>query len=359
MKKRRSVRLNTCKFVLSVILLASTLFHALPVSADTGVAGASSSFTTQYSNSESDLQNGNTYIPDTKGFYNAGTWVEVDNKYYDSLSIDSVYNNFWYVGKRKTLFTSSADYYGYRITFTLQTKTTLEYEYALKYFWLVGTATDLYNGQFASGILTSSSFSAWVQTDNSVQTIHYAPFFNFEASVINDYHIDETGDYLPSYNINCKYKVTYVGYKTKSDYESAMSEISGKLDNIDSSINGASSEIQENMQAQTDKITSGYDSSGGSDMNDQFSSSVGSYEDASDSLFESASSGLDSFSFANIASYSAIVASLSFVQTVMASIFTAVGGESGPYGVILSVLFSVVLVSLLIGLYRYYQNRKG
>ncbi len=350
MKKRRSVRLKTCKSVLTVILLASTLFHGLPVSADIGVAGATSTTSVTYNRSENHCFRGNTYLGEDFEHYDFG-------HDFDDYTSDSSYDNlFFYVGKRQLVFNSSASYYGYSLTFTRTTKTTLDMsDYTWKHNWIVGTATDLLNGQYVGGLVDASSFTVWVPTGNSVQAIHMAPLFLFASG---EYWSDGVpfDDFYGSYNINCKYSVKYVGYKTKSDYESAMSEISTKLDNIDSSINNSAAEITDNMQAQTDTITNGYNSSSGDSMNNDFSSSVGSYSDASDNLFNTATSGLDSFGFANINAYSSVVTSLSFVQTVMASMFTAVGGESGPYGIVLSILFSVVLVSLLVGIYRYYNR---
>lgn len=352
MKKRRNVNLNIlCSAVVSFSIAVSAFFYAptLQVSADVGVAGGTSTTTVTYNKSEDNIFFGNTYLGEDLEYYDSGHYSD------EYSSSDSFTNRFYYLGKRQQIFTSNANYYGYAITVTRSTKTTLTYTNADKQYWVIGTASDLYNGLSASGLIDASSFTAWVTTDNSVQAVHMAPFFHMTSSELmlnGSYHSSDPG----SYNINCKYTVKYVGYKTKSDYESAMAEISTKLDNIDSSINDSAAEITDNMQAQTDTITNGYNSSSGDSMNNEFSSSVGSYSDASDNLFNTATSGLDSFGFANINAYSSVVTSLSFVQTVMASMFTAVGGESGPYGIVLSILFSVVLVSLLVGIYRYYNR---
>lgn len=353
MRKRRNISRKIITGVLTLSLAVSAFFYVpISASAEAGVVGGTSSATVTYNKSEDAIYYGNTYLGEEFEYYESGHYPD------DYSSGDSNTNRFYYQGKRQQIFTSSASYYGYAVTFTRTTKTTLTYDNAMKYYWCVGTATDLLNGSNVGGLIDASSFTVWVPTENSVQPIHMAPFFLFSVvSFVHDGLVSdvETG----SYAINCKYTVKYVGYKTKSEYETAMSEISSKLDNIDSSINDASLEIQENMQAQTDTITSGFDSSSGNSANATLDKNLTDYQTASDSLFNTSSDGLNNFEFKNITSYSAIVTSLSFINTVMASVFTAVGGESGPYGVVLSLLFSIVLVSLVIGLYKYYQNKKG
>lgn len=48
---------------------------------------------------------------------------------------------------------------------------------------------------------------------------------------------------------------------------------------------------------------------------------------------------------------------MSFVTSMMTSVFVSMGGETGPVGIVLSVLFSVMIVSLAIGLYRFYVSK--
>lgn len=324
-------RILSSIWIVCLFLVCSAFFCVLPVSADSGVAGTSYSKTVTYNNSESGLDDGNCFLR-----------ADTDYYYSDDIATDVVQSHFWYLGKRQLLFTSSADYYGYYISVSRTTKTTVDFGYATKNYWVVGTATDILNGQSVGGLVDSSSFTTWVQTDNSVQAIHMAPLFY----MIDVYQVGNGGSDT-YYKINCKYTITYKGYKTKSDYESAMSEISNKLDNIDSSIDES-----------TDTITSGYDQSAGSVMNDNFSSSVDDYQQAEGSLFDAATSGMNDFEFINFTSYPALVTAMTFVTSTMSSIYIAFGGESGPIGIVLAVLFSVMLVSMVIGLYRFYQSSK-
>lgn len=120
---------------------------------------------------------------------------------------------------------------------------------------------------------------------------------------------------------------------------------------------GPSGDTQNHIANQTDQLTNGYDSSAGDSMNESFSASLTEYQTSEDSLFSAAQSGLDSFTFIDFTSYPALVTAMSFVTSMMTSIFIAMGGETGPVGIVLSVLFSVMLVSMVIGLYRYFQSK--
>lgn len=112
---------------------------------------------------------------------------------------------------------------------------------------------------------------------------------------------------------------------------------------------------QNQIANQTDDLTNGYDSSAGDAASITFSDNAASLEAAESSIFTSAKSSLDGYSFFDIESVPAVVTGLSFVSATMTSIFGAMGGASGA-GIVLSVLFSVMIVSIVIGLYRYFVS---
>ena len=101
-------------------------------------------------------------------------------------------------------------------------------------------------------------------------------------------------------------------------------------------------------------ITDGYDDSAGNQVSSDFESSVGSYNEAEDSIFTSSESALDGFSFFDWSGYTGIVTGVSFVSSLMVSIYNNFGGMSG-IGIVLSVLFSVMFLAIVIGLYRYFK----
>lgn len=92
------------------------------------------------------------------------------------------------------------------------------------------------------------------------------------------------------------------------------------------------------------------------DSNDRFSDGLNNYQDQEGSLFESVSSGLDDFSFFDFESAPAMLSGMSFVGAIMTGWFDAAGGVSGV-GIVLSILFSIIIASMGLGLYRWYQSR--
>lgn len=123
------------------------------------------------------------------------------------------------------------------------------------------------------------------------------------------------------------------------------------------------------IQDQTDKITgslsdgfndmtNGFNSSGGDAVNSDLSAGLNEYQTAEDSLWTTATTGLSDFTFFNIASVPAMVTGISFVTSTMTGWFNQAGGVSGV-GIVLSILFSVMLVAMVLGLYRWYQSRGG
>lgn len=113
---------------------------------------------------------------------------------------------------------------------------------------------------------------------------------------------------------------------------------------------------QQNLTAkQTEDLTQGYDSSAGNTAKDNLQSELDPADESADSLFTDAHTGLDNFTFFDFNSIPAVVTGLSFVSTMLVSMYTALGGLSGV-GIVLSCLFTILIISLLIGLYKYYKK---
>lgn len=120
---------------------------------------------------------------------------------------------------------------------------------------------------------------------------------------------------------------------------------------------GPSGDTQNHIANQTDQLVNGFNDSQGGSVNDSFSGHVNDYNTAEDSLFTSAQTGLNNFQFFDLASIPAVVTGLSFVATTMTGWFNAAGGASGV-GIVLSLLFTVMIVAMALGLYRFYQGKK-
>lgn len=105
-----------------------------------------------------------------------------------------------------------------------------------------------------------------------------------------------------------------------------------------------------------DDVVNGFDTDQGNQVNDDLSNSLDSYHDQEHSIFTSVKSGLDDFEFYNFENSPALIAGITFVSSIMTSWFNASGGLGGV-GILLSVLFSIMIASMALGLYRYYQSR--
>lgn len=121
---------------------------------------------------------------------------------------------------------------------------------------------------------------------------------------------------------------------------------------------GPSGDTQNHIANQTDQLTNGYDDSKGNEVNSELSTGLNEYQSAEDSLWATATTGLKDFTFFDFKSVPAMITGMSFITSIMGSWFSYAGGASGV-GIVLSILFSVMLVAMVLGLYRLYQSKGG
>lgn len=338
MSKLRGIKLQYMSFCLSVFVIFSTFFNfSLDVSASSYTT-TTSTYTRTYDFSKERILESNNYLP-----------VDYEWDYEDSSHYDE-YMDFWYLGESVPVFTTSADMYGYRVVVRRNYKNVLNTSNCRYSFWLLGTQEQILNGSFPANYdgLDVSSFAFWIASNNAQVQIKMAPLMKFYD--------------IGAYDIECEYTFTIIGYQSKAQYDNALVRIESELDTQTQEMQNQTQELQnqtQEMQNQTNELQNlqnGFDSSAGDSMNDDFSASLNSYETSQDSLFNAAQSGLSGFTFVDFSSYPALVTSMSFVTSMITSVFGAMGGESGPVGIVLSVLFSVMLVSMAIGLYRYFSS---
>lgn len=120
-------------------------------------------------------------------------------------------------------------------------------------------------------------------------------------------------------------------------------------------------DIEQNTQATTDAVNNGfnqamngYNDSAGNQVASDFGNSASGYEQAEDNLFQGSESSLSGFQFFDFSGYTGITTGLSFVSSMLVSIYNNFGGMSG-IGIVISVLFSVMFLAIVIGLYRYFK----
>ena len=117
-------------------------------------------------------------------------------------------------------------------------------------------------------------------------------------------------------------------------------------------------EMQQATEQQTETMVNGFDNTQGDNVNADLSAGLNEYQTAEDSLFATATTGMKDFTFFDIESVPAMVTGISFITATMTGWFNQAGGASGV-GIVLSILFSVMLVAMVLGLYRWYQSKGG
>lgn len=151
---------------------------------------------------------------------------------------------FWYLGKMASIFTSDPQYYGYRVVMERTAKTTISYSNCSKSRWILGTVTDLLSGANVGNYddVEAQKVAFWVPTNYAQVQIRLAPLFRFTTH--------ETGASLGSYNINASYKFSIIGYKSESEYSSAMNGIQQELQNQTEEMQQQTEELKEQTTAQ-------------------------------------------------------------------------------------------------------------
>ncbi|AXF52336.1 MAG: hypothetical protein [Inoviridae sp.] len=112
-----------------------------------------------------------------------------------------------------------------------------------------------------------------------------------------------------------------------------------------------------NDNKNADDIMHSYDSGSQEDKNSEFDASQKQLQETEDNLFGSASgyfSGLD-FSLFDIAKFTSVVSSLSFVSGLMQSLFQ----KMGDFGLIVTVGMVIMIASKVIGVYRFSTGDHG
>lgn len=95
-----------------------------------------------------------------------------------------------------------------------------------------------------------------------------------------------------------------------------------------------------------------------STLGEEFETNFSDFHLTEETLWTPSETILTEFSFFDLTSVPAMVTGISFVGSVMSGWFESAGGVDGV-GIVLSILFSVVIVAMVLGLYRWYQSKGG
>lgn len=117
-------------------------------------------------------------------------------------------------------------------------------------------------------------------------------------------------------------------------------------------------DIRDNTTETNDKLdnlTDGFQNDGMDSSKDELNSSLAGIDNAENSLFNPAKDHLGSYEFVDINSFQGLATGVTFVSTFLQSFYVSSGGLDG-LGIITAVGFSVLLVSVVIGFFRYYKK---
>lgn len=204
----------------------------------------------------------------------------------------------------------------------------------------------------------ASAHASGSQSDNIVYNL---------GSLELPWYIGESYAFIPgsqftsNVRLDCYiYGAVYDDGSNSSNFESWSAQYVLTFKSIDIKVYdmGPSGDTQNHIANQTDQLTNGYDDSKGNQVNSDLSTGLNDYETAENSLFATATTGMRDFTFFDFESVPAMITGISFIGSIMGSWFNQAGGASGV-GIVLSILFSVILVAMVLGLYRWYQSRGG
>lgn len=133
------------------------------------------------------------------------------------------------------------------------------------------------------------------------------------------------------------------------DLDDHLTTSEGLLEDQNQAIKDQTQQNHEDM----DNLTNGYDASKGNEAADRLQTDLGALDDAEQNVFNRADGELLNFDFSNIFKFSAgLVSGLSVIVSFANGFFLA----SKDLTVAVSVLYCMIFISILVGLWRFFKN---
>ena len=115
-------------------------------------------------------------------------------------------------------------------------------------------------------------------------------------------------------------------------------------------------QLNQTIKDAADDVMHGFENPGMDTSSGQLSGAVGGFQQAEDDLFNSQKGSLDSFDPSSVFSFSAgVVSGITFFSALITSFYTA----SHDFSVLVGVLFTVALLSIILGLFRFGSWKGG
>lgn len=344
MKKRRNLIMKKCcSCALALTLFVSAFFHA-SINVDASQSGnAGETYVVPFSLSYS--------LNNMRALESANTMLQYcyDREYTKDGAVMTAHCFYNVHVSNGPFLTTNEKYYAYKIRVIPKANAVRSSSSSTMWSKLcVGQYSDMYNGGMMLG-QDSDSYQIsefWIESNYSVQYYYLGNLAFMHEDFLS----------LPSISLNAEYEI-YITPYTYSSYMSDDIQNQIKGNDLAQTGNDIAQKTQNDMNAGFDDVMNGYDASRGDDLNDELYSNLDWLKYQEDEILGSVNGGLDSFEFAKVPALVGLTASLSFVGTLMTSFFHWMDGMAGV-GILLSVLFSVVLASMAIGFYRFYQRRR-
>lgn len=244
--------------------------------------------------------------------------------------------SYFYTGQYK-LFTADPAAYAYKIDVKLSNT----HYTSNNVLWArntVGTWSDIMCGKSELGIgFTDGSlgnFSYFITTDNVPVDIYSAVLMYYT----------NTSDEYASYDLASKLTFNITPY-SRNEYAAMMANQDKNFD-----------ELKQSISSEFDDLKNGFDSSAGDNSVNSLNDSLTEFDELQDSIFSTSMESIKSFSFFDFNSIPAMHTGITFVTSIMTSIYLKMGGDSGA-GIVLSVLFTVMLVVMFLGLINFIKKK--
>ena len=125
---------------------------------------------------------------------------------------------------------------------------------------------------------------------------------------------------------------------------------------VDNPVLVTDEKLSQTVQDAADDMMHGFENPGMSTSSGQLGSAVGGFQDAEGDLFNSQKGSLDAFDPSSVFAFSAgTVSGITFFSGLITSFFTA----SGDFSILVGVLFTVALLSIILGLFRFGSWKGG
>lgn len=132
-------------------------------------------------------------------------------------------------------------------------------------------------------------------------------------------------------------------------------ELKNKLDTLNTTITNKFTEMFNQMKEEHEETLNGYDDTEGTESNDMLDDSLDTYQENEQAITEQAFEGIGEYTVTEDGAQSFAVQFLT-VFPLVASMMQTFYQSASSFNIVISVLFTTVIASMVIGLFRFYRS---